>query len=149
MGRHTTLQGQSLSQCYHRGVRASIGEGVRGLLAAGRHRALAASPLHYEDGDMRRNYDWLRAALAAGVTAVLVIALSRVVLTGLFVAFVSADPSIAVGFNLGLAMLTSGVLAVSALVRLWRHVRWRRYVPRPVRRWGAHRFGRRPPPARL
>lgn len=86
-------------------------------LADVRVLAVSYSPLHYEDGDMRRAYRWTRAALLALLVVGSVALLSRLVLTSLFVTFVSTDPLLVGVFNAAVTVLGSG--AVFAL--MWAH----------------------------
>jgi hypothetical protein len=73
------------------------------------------SPLHYEDGDMRRDYDWTRAALAGLLAAGLVALACRLVLTGLFVTLVSAEPVLVIAFNASVTILVGGSLLLAGI----------------------------------
>ncbi len=85
---------------------------ARALRARVRSYAVVRSPLHYERGDMRRDYGWQRAAFLGAATTGLAALACRLVLTGLFVTFVSKDvPHVAV-FNAAL----SGLMALAGVV---------------------------------
>ncbi|MFB6172498.1 MAG: hypothetical protein ABEJ23_08175 [Haloarculaceae archaeon] len=104
-------------------------------LASVRALVIAHSPVHYEDGDMRRAYRVTRVALLALLVVGSVALLSRLVVTGLFVALVSADPLLVGGFN---ALVTVAGSA-GVLGTLW----LRRHARRRLRRRRA-RLSRRP-----
>lgn len=95
------------------------------------------SPLHYEDGDMRRAYRFTRAALLALLVVGSVALLSRLVLTSLFVALVSMDPLLVGAFNAVVTVVGSGVVfgVVWAHRRARRRLRYRqaRRASRPDR----------------
>ncbi len=71
---------------------------------------LTRSPIHFEDGDMRRDYGWTRAFLtAAALVGVFAFSL-RLVLTGLFVTFVTSDLVFVALFNVSVTVLVGGWL---------------------------------------
>jgi hypothetical protein len=88
-------QSRSLGQTYQRpfGVYTVSPADVRDWL-------LARSPLHYERGDMRADYDWMRAMLAAAMAAALVALSLRLVVTATIIALVAADLWLIVTCNL-------------------------------------------------
>ena len=75
------------------------------------------SPVHYEPGDMRREYRWTRAALVGAATSLGMAFAVRSVLTGLFVAFFSPELSLVTLFNVGLTVAVVGGMAGVAAVR--------------------------------
>lgn len=77
--------------------------------------ALARSPLHYEPGDMRGAYDWLRAMVAAALTAWLASLTVRLAVAGAAVTLFAADVWLIAGLNV---TLTAGILATAARRRL-------------------------------
>jgi hypothetical protein len=74
-------------------------------------------PLHYEPGDMRREYRWTRAVLVGVATTLLAALAVRSVLTGLFVAAVSPGLSLVTLFNVGLTVAAVGCVSGVAAVR--------------------------------
>ena len=108
---------RSLDQQFRPGLLASVAAVLvafaRSLWALVRE----LSPVHYEPGDMRREYRWTRAALAGAATTLCVALAVRSVLTGLFVAYFSAEPSLVTLFNVGLSAAVLGGGGVLAAVR--------------------------------
>lgn len=115
---------------------ARLPRAARATLARWRRSAFARSPVHYEPGDMRRDYEWTRAALTAGVVATGSAVAGRLLLTGLFVAFVTANPALVAAFNLAISLLgaASLLLAVAATGRRGALDRGR-WLPDRLRRW--------------
>ncbi|WP_227375731.1 hypothetical protein [Haladaptatus halobius] len=125
MLRRTRHRRESLARCYESTLVSLTPPrvGVVDLKAS----VTARSPVHFEPGDMRRDYGWTRALLtAAAVVGSLALSV-RVLLTGLFVVFVSTDLLLVGLFN----------ACVTVLVGRWVLARRTapRTLPRPVRRW--------------
>lgn len=124
---------ESLAQCYGStivptAVTPSIG------LPTIRETVISRSPAHFKRGDMRQAYGWTSAILtAAAVVGVLALVL-RVLLTGLFVTFITSDLLVVVGFN----------VCVTVVVGRWLVGRVRIY-PRKGRRLGIQSVSYRPP----
>ncbi|WP_139328945.1 hypothetical protein [Haladaptatus litoreus] len=74
------------------------------------------SPIHYQKGDMRRDYGWTSALLRA-VCSVSAVGLGiRALLTGLFVAFVTTNIALVVLFNLCLTAFVGRLLLSSVKI---------------------------------
>lgn len=80
--------------------------GVDGIRAS----AVDRSPVHFRRGDMRRAYGWTRALLTAAVTVGGILLAVRLLLTGLFVTFVSPELSSVVVFNAFVTLLAGRLL---------------------------------------
>ncbi|MFD1512969.1 hypothetical protein [Halomarina rubra] len=116
----------SLDQQFRPTVATTVRSAWRAVVGRLRELFFGLSPVHYEPGDMRREYRWTRAALV-GATTTLVAALAvRSVLTGLFVACFSAEPSVVTLFNVGLTLAVVGGAAGVAAVRAADFTRLRR-----------------------
>ncbi|WP_254536828.1 hypothetical protein [Halomarina litorea] len=124
----------SLGERFDPTVRQQVQTARRRGVARLRSYAVGRSPLHYERGDMRRDYGWQRAAFLTAVTTGLLALACRVVLTGLFVAFVSPDVSRIAAFNAALSGVTAlaGVVATLTGPAVWRS--WRRRLVGAARR---------------
>jgi hypothetical protein len=90
-------------------------------------------------GDMRLAYGWRAAVVTAALVAALVGLTARLLLTGLFVEFVTADVVPVTGFNLGVTVLATLTLGL-ARARRFRLAVHHRLVP--VRRGLRRRYGR-------
>jgi hypothetical protein len=79
------------------------------------------SPVHFEYGDMRRAYGWTGAMLTAGATVVGVALTLRVLLTGLFVALITADVLPVIGFNACMTVVVGRWLFERVRIRPAKH----------------------------
>ncbi|WP_227355396.1 hypothetical protein [Haladaptatus salinisoli] len=133
MLRRTRRRRESLARCYDSTIVSPPPRvGVDDLKAT----VTARSPIHFERGDMRRDYGRTRALLtAAAVVGSLALSV-RVLLTGLFVVFVSTDLLLVGLFNacvtvlVGRWVLVSGTAPRTLPRRARRLVRNRRVPPR-------------------
>ncbi|MWG34987.1 hypothetical protein [Halomarina oriensis] len=116
----------SLDQQFRPTVRASVRDSWRALVRYLQALLLGLSPVHYEPGDMRREYRWTRAALVGAATSLGVALAVRSVLTGLFVAWFSPELSLVTLFNVGLTIAAVGGMAGVAAVRTANLTRFRR-----------------------
>lgn len=114
---------------------------VARLRLAARYRRLAsvAAGLGCPPGDMRLAYGWRAAVVTAAIVAALVGLLTRVTLTGLFVAFVSGGVVPVTGFNVFVTLLSVGTFGL-VRARRFRLAVHHRLVP--VRRRGRRRLSR-------
>ena len=122
-------RGQSLQQTFEDPLGADAPS-----IADLRLLVVTYSPLHYEDGDMRRAYRFTRVAILALLVVGSVALLSRLVLTSLFVAYVSMDPLLVGTFNAAVTVLGSGAVFGVA----WTHRRARRRLRYRRARRAAH-----------
>jgi len=79
------------------------------------------SPIHFEYGDMRRAYGWTEAMLTAGATLVGIVIPLRVLLTGVFVAFITADVLPVVVFNVCMTVVVGRWLLGTVRIRPSKH----------------------------
>jgi hypothetical protein len=91
------------------------------------------------DGDMRLAYGWRAAVVTAALVAALVGVTARLLLTGLFVEFVTGDVVPVTGFNLGITVLATLTLG---LVRARRFRLAVHHALLPVRRSLRRRYAR-------
>lgn len=144
MGRLTRRRRESLAQCYESTrvpspLRPGVGIGQLSTYF------VALSPIHYEHGDMRRDYGWTNALLTAILSIGVVGLTVRALLTGIFVAFVTTDIFLVVLFNVGMTAVVGRLLLSSVQVhprdRRQRRIRngWMRPVRTHSRRPQAHR----------
>jgi len=116
----------SLDQQFRPTVRANVRASCRAVVRFLRALLVGLSPVHYEPGDMRREYRWTRAALVGAATSLGIALAVRSVLTGLFVAWLSPDLSTVTLFNLGLTVAAAGGVTGVAAVRTADFTRLRR-----------------------
>lgn len=104
MVRRARRGGESLAQCYGRTtVSTAIARrvGIGGI----KETFVARSPVHFERGDMRRAYGWTRTILTAAAVALALGMSLRVLLTGLFVAFITSELLPVIVFNVCVSVL--------------------------------------------
>ncbi|WP_435157761.1 hypothetical protein [Haladaptatus sp. DFWS20] len=108
---------------------------------------VALSPIHYEHGDMRRDYGWTNALLTAILSVGVVGFTVRALLAGIFVAFVTTDILLIVLFNVGMTAVVGRLLLSSVQVhpRDRRQRKIRNERTRPVRTYSRHRQSHRSP----
>ncbi|MFC4549211.1 hypothetical protein, partial [Halorussus sp. GCM10023401] len=101
--------GGSLRQCYEETL---LPPGLRPDLSRDRLRTalVSLSPIHYRDGDMRRDYGWTRAICSALLVAGALALGVRLVLTLLFVALVTTDAPVVALFNFCLSLVVGRLL---------------------------------------
>lgn len=83
---------------------------VRPTIGHIRRWVIVRSPLHYEPGDMRGNYDWQRTILAALLTGWALSAGGRLLVTGTVLALFAPDLSLIVAGNMGVTTIVVGLL---------------------------------------
>lgn len=116
----------SLDQQFRPTVATSVRSAWRGVVRRVRELFFGVSPVHYEPGDMRREYRWTRAALVGAATTLVMALAVRSVLTGVFVACFTAEPSVVTLFNVGLTVAAVGGASGVAAVRAANVTRLRR-----------------------
>lgn len=120
MVRGSRRSGESLAQCYGKEtVSTMVARGVGGDVL--RKTFVTRSPIHFEYGDMRRAYGWTGAMLTAGATVVGVVITLRVLLTGLFVAFITANVLSVVVFNVCMTVVVGRWLLGRVRIRPAKH----------------------------
>ncbi|WP_158055834.1 hypothetical protein [Halorussus halophilus] len=130
---------ESLAHCYGKRVLpTSLRPSVQ--YRSPRELFVAYSPVHFANGDMRRDYGWTRALLTALATAGVVTLGIRAFATALFVALFTTDLRFVVFFNVCVTLLVSRLLL--ATTTIWASVRprfglqrgWHRPITAPIRR---------------
>ncbi len=120
MARGARRNRESLAQCYGSAlVRFSLRPNVS--LCDLWTRFLARSPIHFQYGDMRREYGWTKALVTAALSVGALGLAVRALLTGLFVAFVTSDLPFVLGFNLCLTVLVGRWLLTKGIHPRERH----------------------------
>jgi hypothetical protein len=79
------------------------------------------SPIHFEYGDMRRAYGWTGAMLTAGAMVGALVITLRVLLTGLFVAFITTDILPVIVFNVCMTVVVGRWLLGEVRIRPPKH----------------------------
>ena len=134
---------ESLAHCYGSNLRpTALRPSVR--LRSPRELFVAYSPVHFANGDMRRDYGWTRALLVAFASAAAVTLGIRAFATALFVAVFTTDLRVVVFFNvcatllLSRLLLATTTLSTSVRPRFGLRKGWHRPLTRPLRRrWAA------------
>ncbi|MFC6836919.1 hypothetical protein [Halomarina ordinaria] len=109
---------ESLTARYHPSYRATARRLPGAVVAVLRTAAVARSPLHYERGDMRRQYDWPRAVLTAGLTGLALAVAGRLALTGVLMTLFAPRAADLALLNAVLTLATGGGAALFAVARL-------------------------------
>ena len=116
MVRGSRRSGESFAQCYGtEAVSTAVTRGVGGDVL--KKTFVTRSPIHFEYGDMRRAYGWTEAMLTAGATLAGIVIPLRVLLTGLFVAFITADVLPVVVFNVCMTVVVGRWLLGTVRIR--------------------------------
>lgn len=129
---------ESLTHCYGSSLLPTLRP--RFEFRSPRELFVAYSPVHFTNGDMRRDYGWTRALLTAFATAGVVTFGIRVFATALFVSLFTTDLRFVVFFNVCATLFVSRLLLAtttfsgSGRPRFGLQPGWHRPITNPIRR---------------